>query len=312
MKNTLIEWAHHTVNFWWGCVEVSEACRNCYARTINKVFGRGRAAWGKNGVRWFIKGSQKDAISIARRAAKAGVRQRVFVNSMSDSFEDHEGLAGERERMLLLIELLPSVDWLLLTKRPENVRRMVPARWLWSWPAHVWIGTTVEDQNTYDTRVRELVGIPAAVRFLSMEPLLGWVNLDLRSHVFSFPIHVGLRGARFKPEDLPFHWVIAGGESGSDARPSHPDWFRSLRDQCKAFGIDFFFKQWGQWKPSAAVPVRGKYTGGGVFLKPDGKLGCQGDWWNCLAAAMDRVKKKKDAGRLLDGVEHNAVPEVRP
>ena len=149
---------------------------------------------------------------------------------MADVFEDRAELAPIRERLWQLISETPRLDWLLLTKRPELVPKSVP--WNASWPTNVWMGVTAENQRWADRRVPLLLELPAAVRFLSCEPLLG--PLDVTRWL------VGTRRV---------DWVIAGGESGHKARPMHPDWARVLRDQCSAGSVAFHFKQWGHWRP---------------------------------------------------------------
>jgi protein gp37 len=146
---------------------------------------------------------------------------------MADVFEDRRDLDPWREELAKLIAATPALDWLLLTKRPERVRGLAP----WSvWPRNVWLGTTVETQECAEARLPELAAVPAHLRFLSCEPLLGPLELApwLKASV---------------------HWVIAGGESGGKARPSDPAWFRSLRDQCLTADVPFHFKQWGNWAP---------------------------------------------------------------
>lgn len=267
-ENSAISWTHHTFNPWWGCVRVSEACRNCYAETFDHRLGGDH--WGPNARRRFFGEKHwNEPLRWNERAAAAGERQRVFCASMADVFEklpnDHpDALEMERARQSLfrLIDLTPALDWLLLTKRPENI-----APWLWpagigaeSLPANVWIGTTVEDQEQAGKRLPQILEVPAAVRFVSAEPLLG--PLDLRRYLgcwYRLPCE---RHSRFELECLDcaasepqransIHWVIAGGESGHGARPTNPDWFRSLRDQCQETGIAFHFKQWGDLRPTA-------------------------------------------------------------
>ena len=265
MQNTKIEWAHDTLNWWWGCAKVSPACEHCYAEMMCKLFGQGRAVWGATGKRWIRENAVRDAHKILR-LAETGERRRVFVNSMSDTFEEHPGLTEARIDALGFMAAYSAVNWLLLTKRPENVRRMVPTAWLDDWPAHVWIGTTVEDQKRADERIPVLLSIPAKVRFLSCEPLLGPVTINsIGGDVLESELNEGV------------DWIICGGESGAGARPMHLDWARSLRDQCQAGGVPFFFKQWGEWIPE----------------DDDGP--------------MVRVGKKA-AGRQLDLVEWNEVP----
>lgn len=186
-------------------------------------------------------------------------RPRVFCASMADWLDDEvpvEWLAD----LLRLIALTPNLDWLLLTKRPENWRARLneayvldksfdlTAFWLAGRaPDNVWVGTTVEDQPRADERIPHLLRIPSRVRFLSCEPLLGSINFEealdpMMAVTADFRFH-GLDG---------IHWVICGGESGPNARPMHPQWARSLRDQCTASGVPFFFKQWGGTNKKAA------------------------------------------------------------
>ena len=156
-----------------------------------------------------------------------------------------------RGRLFRLIERTRQLDWLLLTKRPENVLRMVPGLWLERWPAHVWLGTSVEDQATADERIPLLLQIPARVRWLSCEPLLWPIDLRAVRYLQGNALYVGDEGgAEYagSPRGM-LSWIIAGGESGPNARPMYPEWARSLRDQCAGAGVPFFFKQWGAPRP---------------------------------------------------------------
>ena len=312
---TQIEWADYTLNFWWGCTKVSPACEHCYAEVISKVFSKGRATWGRGGARWLQwEGATQKLWKIVRAAKREGVRPRVFVNSMSDTFEENALLDVTRCMALVATEEVKSVDFLLLTKRPENVRKMVPPAWLEKWPAHVWIGTTVEDQAAAEERIPHLLCVPAAVRFLSCEPLLGPLDIEEALEDVCDGGYVLGSG--------PIHWVICGGESGGGARPMHPDWARSLRDQCAATNVPFFFKQWGEWLPLgdyraehlssyaehpsgrnryAVFPYRAATGVVHLYSHPQ-DLGEISE-----SMQLERVGKKA-AGRLLDGVEHNAVP----
>lgn len=290
MLNTLIEWAHHTVNFWWGCAKVSPACEHCYALAMAARWKADLVKWGPLGARWIRRKAAIEARVAAGKGPRKGTPPRIFVNSMSDTFEDHPALDEPRALMLSLIASLPGANWLLLTKRPQNARRMVPFRWLTDWPAHVWIGTTVEDQEHAEERIPHLLDIPAAVRFLSCEPLLG--PLDLTSWIGDL--------LQRPPSFGEIHWCIAGGESGPGARPMHPDWPRSLRDQCAAAGVPFFFKQWGEWAQARHIPpddfAKGPDRPGYVFVQHDG-----------TPIVTERVGKKK-AGRSLDNREWSEVP----
>ncbi|GAM97334.1 bacteriophage protein gp37 [alpha proteobacterium U9-1i] len=200
-------------------------------------------------------------------------RPRVFCASMADVFEDRRDLDVHRERLWLLIDSTPHLDWLLLTKRPQNVAALAP--WGTRWPENVWLGATIENQKVADERMDDLAAIPARVRFVSAEPLLS--ALDLRHWL----------GPKV-------HWVITGGESGGKARPPNPTWFRSLRDQCQERGAAFHFKQWGEWVPASASANGGRVqsrivTDGAIMLR----LG------------------KKAAGRELDGRTWDELPTTK-
>lgn len=231
--DTVIQWAHDTVNFWWGCTRVSRGCKHCYAASMAARLSRGRATWGPEGKRWLRVGEASSALlALEKRAAKKGERRRVFVNSMSDTFEDRRDLDGARKVLFAIAPCVPHLDLLLLTKRPELVNRLVPVEWLeGKWPANVWLGTTVEDQAAVEERIPQMLGIPAPMRFLSCEPLVEAIDLADYIHVL---------GHTF------INWVIAGGESGQSATPCDLDWLRSLRDQCAASQTPYFLKQLGR------------------------------------------------------------------
>lgn len=288
MKNSKIEWTDHTVNFWWGCAfahyltgKTREECEHCYALMLSRLFSKGKATWGPQGARWLRENKAMAEINkLDASAARRGVRERVFINSMSDTFEDRRDLDGARTLLWLAAHAVTNLDLLLLTKRPQNVTRMVPAHWMAGhWPAHVWIGCTAGTQQAADESIPHLLRIPAKVRFLSCEPLLGPVNFLSDNLLSSWP-EGGIKSA--------LHWIIAGGESGPKARPMHPAWTRSLRDQCKAAGVAFHFKQWGEWAPAHDATASREYK------FSDG----------------ERVFHfgKSAAGRLLDGREHNEFP----
>ena len=215
-----------TFNPWIGCAKVSPACRGCYAESMMNRFGRPEL-W--QGVRQRTKPGNWNKV----KSWKPGTK--VFCASLADVFEDHPFLPEWRADLWKLIEETPHLTWLLLTKRPENVMVMVQASGRQGWPGHVWLGTTVENQAMAELRIPYLCDIPAPVRFLSCEPMVGPVDLFSQ----------GLIDSCVVPEDLPVEWVIAGGETGAKARPSNPAWFRSLRDQCELAGIPFHFKQHG-------------------------------------------------------------------
>src|SRR5579883_685663 len=274
-KNSHIEWTHHTFNPWWGCTKVSPACNNCYAEQWATRMGH--QIWGVGSPRRFFSDKHwKDPLVWNEEAASEGQRKRVFCASMADVFERRAELTESRSRLWALIGQTPWLDWLLLTKRPQNIGTMVP--WQNQWPENVWLGTTVENQFWAEKRLPLLLQHGAKVRFLSCEPLLG-------------PIDLTKWASRSKL--YPINWVIAGGESGHHARPMHPDWVTSLRDQCKAARIFFHFKQWGHW-----VPI--ELAGNGVYAHllnfKDGR-----------PINMARLGKK-EAGRILDGTTWDDVP----
>jgi protein gp37 len=315
-------------NPWWGCVKVSEACRHCYAATLANRYG---TEWGPQARRRFFGEKHwQEPLKWNRKAEAEGRRWRVFCASMADVFEalpqghpDEDAMEEARHRVAALVTETPWLDWLLLTKRPENALLMLP-EWRDGWPSNAWAGATVEDQAQAWKRVPYLLRIPARVHFLSCEPLLGPVNLRALSGCTKEDCWNGCM-----PSGIS--WVIAGGESGPGARPSHPDWFRSLRDQCGAARVPFHFKQWGDWIPNSHTSRRHPWHAQQI---PDGwrvdaplnapwgtHAGPADGWfpnttpWNGHdddgegEAVMVRLGKKA-AGRRLDGFEWNGVPAV--
>ena len=231
-RDSRIEWTDHTFNPWWGCAKVSPACDHCYAEAWAKRIGLD--IWSAGRPRRFLSDTYWHQPKLWNKAAEEqGTRARVFCASMADVFEWKKGLSPWRERLWMLIDETPFLDWLLLTKRPHLVRRMAP--WDDDWPANVWLGTTVEDQKWVSKRMPHLATSSARVRFLSCEPLLGGISLK-----------------EWLARDA-VQWVIAGGESGPKARPSDPAWFLGVRDECAMYGTAFHFKQWGDWAPLHAI-----------------------------------------------------------
>ncbi|MGC1494667.1 MAG: phage Gp37/Gp68 family protein [Sulfitobacter sp.] len=220
-ENSGIEWTDHTFNPWIGCTKISAACDHCYAEALME--GRFNSGlWGPHADRRRTK-TWGDPVKFQKKAKAEGRRYRVFVASLADVFDNHKSILPEWRRDLwALIKSCPDLDFLLLTKRPENITRFLPDDWGNGYP-NVWLGSTVEDQKAAD-RAKHLIKVPAVVHFLSMEPLLSAVDL-------SGVIH-GLE------------WVITGGENGKLYRPVDPDWFRDLRDQCHTADVPFLFKQW--------------------------------------------------------------------
>ncbi len=231
MKDSKIEWTHHTFNPWWGCVKVSPGCAHCYAETFAKRTGN--AVWGEDAPRRFFGEKHWNEPRKWNAAAQTeGARKRVFCASMADVFEDRDDLRDARRQLLHLIDETPWLAWLLLTKRPQNIGRLMNEamngnfdfeRTFRDHMPNVWLGTTAEDQERYDERMPWLMEIEASVRFISAEPLLGPIVMN--------------GGPR--PD-----WIIVGGESGGKARPMERAWVEALRDQCDE-RTAFFFKQWG-------------------------------------------------------------------
>jgi protein gp37 len=217
-ETTKIEWCDSTFNPWIGCTKIAPACDHCYAAAIDKRIGGNH--WGNVARRRTSETNWHEPVRWQRRApeffALNGRRRRVFCASMADVF-DNQVPEEWRADLWKLIEATPALDWLLLTKRPQNIRKMKPDYWD-QIKGHVWLGTTVEDQKHADENIPHVLEHDAAVRFISAEPLLG--PIDLRQF-------------------LHLDWVITGGESGPNARPSDPEWFTDLRYQCAEASIPF-------------------------------------------------------------------------
>ena len=316
MGETRIEWADAVWNPVTGCTKVSEGCRNCYAeRMANRLAGR----CGYPADEPFRVTLHENRLDLPGSWRKPG---RVFVNSMGDLF--HENVPDHWiDKVFSVMSAFPRRTFMILTKRPQRAIRwfkhierddhrdgsvfhlgqggLIVAHREWPLP-NVWIGVSVEDQATADERIPLLVGIPAAVRFVSSEPLLGPVDLS-DELMFIDGLGYGI------------DWVIAGGETGPGARPMHPDWARSLRDKCQAAGVPFFFKGWGEWSPWYAMEDSGCLCGRN---HPDGNW-CErtyvwgtgpsmGEFHRSVSASV-RVGKNS-AGRLLDGREWSEFPRV--
>ena len=247
-KETNISWCHHTANFWHGCQRWSPGCQNCYAETFSNRMGK--HIWGPPATtdREYKKGVWSELLKWDKQAGRDGERRRLFVQSMSDFLEDHPQVTELRNRAIDLLENLQNLDVLLLTKRLENAPKFL-STWYNNWPSHVWMGVSVENQEYADKRIPLLVDIPAKIRFLSCEPLLGKVVLPvIESYVFpdgfenNGPIMPHGIGVYENPDDF-IHWVIVGGESGNGCSPMQVEWAQSLHDQCKQSSVAFFMKQ---------------------------------------------------------------------
>ena len=332
-ENTTIEWATHTFNPWIGCTKISAACDNCYAANFGNRFG---IEWGagkprkrtsestwKQPIRWNrqaeIKQNAWDNFKkhytkvsdeqLTERGFVKPQRPRVFCASLADVF-DNEVPDEWCAELFGLIRDTPYLDWLLLTKRIGNAYDMMNRSGKFTAeyfgdaigflaPSNLWLGATICNQEEADRDIPKLLTTPAAKRFVSIEPMLSAIDLrmvtDYRAQI---------------------DWVICGGESGKNARPMHPNWVRSLRDQCADAGVPFLFKQWGEWRE----PLGGEEfdTSRGMAQKvpafivsKNGSVSCfENDENKTTGKAMLRVGKKL-AGRLLDGVLHNETHNER-
>jgi protein gp37 len=302
-ESTGIEWTHHTWSPWWGCTKVSDGCKNCYADILSNRWGF--KIWGPNADRRFFGDKHwNDPLRWNRAAEKAGERRRIFP-SMCDPFEAREDLIAPRARMFELIDKTPWLDWLLVTKRPENIRDM--------WPVspgcalkrrhfqNVWLLTSTEDQATAHQRIPELLKCCDLVPVLglSAEPLLGPIDLT------PFAAHSQVHNA------IPLDWVIVGGESQNGARPMHPDWARKLQNQCAVADIPFFFKQWGEYV-SGPIIADEEFAGGYKVVTTHGTAALQGRTVRLDQFTGAHHVGKKHAGSLLDGREHKAFPKPEP
>lgn len=256
-----ISWTHYTFNPWWGCTKVSPACDSCYAEAFSVRIGFSEAGskfpiWGKDERRRFFGDKHWTEPELwNRKAEREGTRFRVFCGSMCDVMEDRPDLAEPRRRLFALIQKTPHLDWLLLTKRPQNLRRFLPEAWT-DWASapepNVWLMTTVESPE-YLWRIQELLKVPAVIHGLSIEPLLGPLDLEYPEQIYpdgpprccsGLPNDCACGGLPVEPPLIyDIDWCITGSESGAHARPSDLQWFRSIRDQCKRVKTAFHQKQ---------------------------------------------------------------------
>lgn len=248
-ERSAITWTDATFNPWWGCTKVSPGCTNCYAAAFDKRVGGDH--WKPGGPRRFFgEAHWREPLKWNAKAEREGRRMRVFCASMADVFEDHPDLVDQRNRLPALIDATPRLDWLLLTKRPENVARFAP--WIGG-RRNVWIGATVEDAD-HLWRVDELRKVAAAVRFISYEPALGPIAAELH-----------LDG---------IDWIVCGDESGAKRRPAQVNWIRDVRDLCEKHGVAFHFKQWAGADADGIDGPRSGKDGKGVRHLPvlDGRV----------------------------------------
>lgn len=353
-EHSSIEWTDATWNPITGCSVVSPGCTNCYAmklagtRLKHHASRAGLTTESKAGPVWNGK------VRLNAQWLDQPLRWRkpsmIFVCAHGDLF--HETVPDEWiDQVFAIMALAPRHTFQVLTKRSARMRDYLGTRagdWQLYWPdaarkagallgdvatlkrltlplPNVWLGVSAEDQRRADERIPDLLATPAAIRFLSAEPLLGPINLrsiDVSGDEEILPLGAGWLD-RLEPGEIEharLDQVIVGGESGQGARPMHPDWARSLRDQCAAAGVPFFFKQWGSWGPGAnfaADASAGKaYLGEVQTLQIAGSREVK----LCIPTRFDdelgppltlENYGKKAAGRLLDGIEHNGMPQPR-
>ena len=257
-KVTGISWTDHTANFWWGCIKVDRGCEHCYAETLSKRVGYN--IWGPEATttRRLIKSTWNDIVKWDKQAGADGVRRKVFIQSMSDFLEHNDQLDETRKRAKGVIEGLRNLDVLLLSKRPQMANAYL-SDWISGWPSHVWFGTSVAEQKDCE-RVITVMSSPAPVKWISVEPQLGPV--DLFNIIESGSTHVNALMGRMSDKPIksahdgvsvtfdgkrrtPISWVIVGGESGAGCRPFDIAWARDLLQQCRESGTAFFMKQLG-------------------------------------------------------------------
>ena len=335
-ENTKIEWCDHTFNPWEGCQKVGPGCDHCYAETRNARFAGGTAVnWGAGAPRrrtspanWRKPLAWEEAH--AEFFAAHGRRQRVFCASLADVFDNAVDPAW-RVDLFRLIAKTPNLDWLLLTKRIGNAHAMLNevvdelSCGINTWDELPWpgvsLGATIVDQVEADRDIEKLLMTPARRRFLSMEPLLGAVDLRAWFDPTGVCCMREMQSCEDCPADAPWihgptteyaddgsgynspeiDWVIVGGESGPGARPMHPGWARDLRDQCAAYGVPFLFKQWGEW-----LPVEPN----GTAIRGCGTTPAREPVFRFAANHHFTKVGKRAAGRHLDGRTHDEFPEV--
>lgn len=327
MANTKIQWCDSVWNPTTGCSKVSEGCRNCYAERLwPRLKAMGNAAYRDRNFNDVACHPERLEQPLEWKKPR-----RIFVNSMSDLF--HEDVPFEFvDRVMNAAYTAKQHVYLVLTKRPERMKlyfescreRGLPVVFWMQHGLNLWLGVSVENQATADERIPLLLQTPAVVRFISAEPLLGPINLTRLCDDKAYTID-SINGIMRSNDPISLNpesplqmnkldWVITGGESGPKARPAHPDWVRSLRDQCQAANIPFFFKQWGEFaqcdyegKDYGARYIDSQCIDGELWdldkCDEKGNLYSTGDNLicpKCKGLGYIRVGKKK-AGRILDG-----------
>lgn len=332
MMKSNIEWTDATWNPWIGCTRISPGCDHCYAgreedgrflhlgRCLTEAEQAGRtrrqAAAKRVGKPYFFRGPIYQGDDVLKTPCRWRKPRHVFVGSRCDIFHEQIDFAT-LHKLWATMAGCPRHTFQILTKRPQRMKEFLyaesPYKWNrqpWYLP-NVWLGVTAEDQTRADERVPILLQCPAAVRYVSHEPAIGPVDWDGPG---GDDLHaLGCGGECDCAAKI--NWLITGGESGKDARPMHPDWARLDRDQCEEAGVEFFFKQWGEYVPyedAAQPPLMNSQHGEEIdrHCLPDfGLDGFHGPWWLDAEYQVYKRVGKKRAGRLLDGTIHDAMPK---
>ena len=320
-----IEWTDATVNFWWGCRKVGPGCDHCYAETWAKRWGI--PDYDASGVRRKIEGAIALIRKLQRGAdkweAKHGRRRRVFIQSMSDFFDNEVDPAWRAEAWAEIVAA-DRLDIQLVTKRIPQVRKMISG----PWPQHVGLIVTVVNQDEAERDIPRLVETKGWFNIpwvgLSIEPMLG--PIDLSALIYA-PCPNSLDGLMMDPstgvyeccsacdytgvgDEVAIDWVIVGGESGKDARPIHPDWVRDILKVCAGAGVPFLFKQWGAWVPTGNTVELAGGSGQPYVAWPNGKI-AHGEASSMGGPGMIlREAGAKKTGRALDGLTYDGFPEI--
>lgn len=311
-----IAWTKSTFNPWVGCSKIGPGCDNCYADAMDaRLVFRGERHWGAGVPRMRTSDANWHAVRVWNKLAPdtefAGRKGfwPVFCASLADVF-DNEVDQKWREDLFNLIKETPNLTWLLLTKRVGNVLNLVDRNIFEALP-NVWLGATVVNQKEADRDIPKLLQIPAKVRFLSIEPMLGPIDLCHLPSISGIGRHLNSLFESFG-SDIPIKidWVIVGGESGHNARPMHPDWARDVRDQCSDAGVQFFFKQWGEYGPTDFEASKHK----GIAACEMGDGIADTEFYQGMRRVIWPLKMvgNKAAGNLLDGLKHEEFPEIAP
>jgi protein gp37 len=291
-EHTGIEWTDSTFNAWWGCVKVSQGCAHCYAETLDARFHAGDKHWGPNSPRKLFGDKHwKQLDAWNSQAKKEGKPRKVFVGSMMDIWEPHPDVVPARARLIAGIDTgkWPWLIFQMLSKRIENCKDFVPTRWLQKgFPANVWIGVTIEDDANLDARMYELLALPAAVRFVSYEPVLGQLA-RMGAYIADHTHNIVQADTETAQRLRGVQWVICGGESGNNARLMKPEWAEQMQQICQRAGVPFFFKQWGTIEPLD-------------FVTPDEMFAYTNAGWD---------KDAKKGGSTLYGKQYKEFPPIK-